>query len=976
MRELTPLDRLSGLDAPLRKKLADYWITSVEEFVSTARASNQQYGSGRAALAVALGVGDDRLKALIEAALPLLPPDVSFSVPVELDVGAGLFVDDYRDVDGASFGPPVALPDKVEPLASLPRAVFQGVRNSCVAFTLAAIYQILSKDNTDLSEQFLYWACKSRDNIRGDVGTNPLVAMTVLQQVGICTEAAWPYQPAPSDSANPGHGPAPERAVEEAKLRRIKRFQQLPAKDFRQIKAALAAGKPVLIGLPIWEHWQGAWQGRTMGRIRAPLPGERQRGGHAMCALGYRDDPSAPGGGYFIVRNSWGPEWAKDNPDGPGYCHVPYRVIFEQGLAAIAAEGVESAPAPPLTGGAPAAVPGARPMGGSASAAGAGAETASGPSQEALRSILEDARRLGEQLSALIKKLEPLVQDVAPAPALAVAAAEPGAASKVGVARKGSAVSGPLRLVAGAADPGRLLTPLGLSPRGEPLLEIDARVAAELAKGKLSQETKEQISLYKAKRQSQVAHLGVVADIKAAELDQARWAVVINGYEDSALIKAIWPLIEHRMRQMKLTPPPVNFKDGESAAEWLSRHTDGATQNLKDHWGKIPPVMIYRPGERAGQWLGRHGVASGPVDPRRGVPYYLMIVGRPGALSEGDNKFIPMNFQYLLDIFWGVGRLCFTDSTGNHRPEDYAAYVERLVNFELAQDARERLRKEVVYFGTKHDADIATIRSANELALPLTRWHEDPANTPGKLGFAMRSFLEGEATRDNLGKILNLGGGDKPPAVLFTAGHGLGLPLSDPDLVMHQGALITQDWTGGPVRREHWLAGDDLGSAKVDGMFAFLFACYGLGCPDLDEFVFTSGAGVEEERPQVAEFPLIAQLPQRLLVNGALGVLGHVDRAWTFSFSGVEAKVTAQSQPFEDVLGRLLKGKRAGDATDQFNTIQGDRAMTLTEELENIKFGKQVDDFELARLWMARNDARNYALLGDPAARLPFDSAE
>ena len=45
---------------------------------------------------------------------------------------------------------------------------------------------------------------------------------------------------------------------------------------------------------------------------------------------------------------------------------------------------------------------------------------------------------------------------------------------------------------------------------------------------------------------------------------------------------------------------------------------------------------------------------------------------------------------------------------------------------------------------------------------------------------------------------------------------------------------------------------------------------------------------------------------------------------------------------------------------------------TLVEELENIKFNKQVEDFELARLWMARNDARNYALLGDPAARLPY----
>lgn len=366
MRELTPLDRLSGIDAPLRKKLADYWITSVEEFVSTARSSNQQYQSGRAALAVALGIGEDRLKALIEAAIPLLPANVSFSVPVELDVGDGLFLDNYRDVDSASFGPPVGLPEQVEPLAPLPKAAFQGVRNSCVAFTLAAIYQILSKDPTDLSEQFLYWVCKSRDKIPGDVGTDPMLAMRLMQEVGICTEATWPYKPAPSDSANPGHEPPPEPAFGEAKLRRIKKFQQLPAKDFRQIKGALAAGKPVLIGLPIWEHWQGAWQGQHLGRLRSPLPGERRKGGHAMCVLGYRDDATAPGGGYFIVRNSWGPEWAKDNADGPGYCHVPYKLVFEQGLAAIAAEGVEaaSAPAAPAKGAAKGKADGAAKLGG------------------------------------------------------------------------------------------------------------------------------------------------------------------------------------------------------------------------------------------------------------------------------------------------------------------------------------------------------------------------------------------------------------------------------------------------------------------------------------------------------------------------------------------------------------------------------------------------------------------------------------
>jgi hypothetical protein len=457
------------------------------------------------------------------------------------------------------------------------------------------------------------------------------------------------------------------------------------------------------------------------------------------------------------------------------------------------------------------------------------------------------------------------------------------------------------------------------------------------------------------------------------DLDSSRWAVIINAFEDAALIEAIWPLIEHRMKQMQLTPPAVSFKQGESAAAWLARHNDGGKMNLKDHWGKMPPVLIYRHGERPATFLGRHGVASGPVDPRRGVPYYLLIVGRPGPLNAEDEAYISMNFQYLLDIFWGVGRICFTDHQGQHRLEDYAAYANKVLNFETAADAKERLLKEVVYFSTRHELDIATNRSTDELVRPLTKWHANEANTPAKQKFGQRSFIAEAASRANLASVFSGSGQGKAPAILFTAGHGLGLPLRDERLAMHQGALITSEWTGeGPVREGDWFAGEHLGSdTRVEGMFAFLFACYGAGCPDLDEFIFDPLLGPEKGRPQVANFPLIAQLPQQLLVNGALGVLGHVDRAWTFSFSGIE-DVKGQSQPFEDVLGRLLQGKRAGDATDQFNIIQGDRAMALTEELENIKFGKIVDDLELSRLWMARNDARNYALLGDPAARLPF----
>lgn len=961
MADLTPLDQVDGIDATVRQKLATYWITSAEELVSTARSSNQAHGSGLKALGMALGLDDAAIRQVVMAATAVLPPDTAFDVGVAIDVGDGLIMEGIEEPDATSFAPPIDLPPAVEPLANLPPPAHQGRRNSCVAFTLAAMFQVLGGEATDLSEQFIYWACKDRDKIPGDVGTSPVVGMEVLKDLGVCSEAIWPYKPEPVDNANPGHARPPEPAFTEAKRRRITGYRQLPSKDFRQIKAALAEKKPVLIGLPIWEHWTDAWQARKLGKVRPPLPGERRGGGHAMCVVGYRDDASVPGGGYFIVRNSWGPEWGADNADGPGLCHIPYRVVFEQGVAAFVAEGV----APVAQKSAAQKSPASRLARMRVSAGRFGAA-----GEDTLQAIYADALQMREQLDDLIARLAAFVPEAGEgatgeaaedaAGAEAAEAAEPVAAT----APAPSGFSGPLILVReGVPGGGEELYPNGIDgTTGQPLLRIDAASAARIANGDV--EPPERQALHREKERSLEGHFGVTSDTDPNKLEEARWAVVVHAFDKADLLKALWPLIEHRCRQMGFAPPAVTFNVGEDCVTWWSRHTDGGAKTLEKHWGQIAPVLIYRPGDRVNGWLARHGVMAGPVDPRRGVPYYLLLAGRPGA-PAGDQAVIPLNFQYELDIFWAVGRLSFTDDAGQHRYSDYTTYAERVVQAEQRADAAERLAREIAYFGTKHELDMSTIRSAEELIAPLVNWSKADGNTPAQRTFAHRVFLESDATRRNLEMLLT---SPKPPALIFTASHGLGLPLSDKRLVAHQGALVTQDWTGfGSISREHWFAGEDLSErTNVEGMIAFLFACYGAGCPQQDEFIFDETKG----RPQIAPFNFVAQLPQKLLTSGMLAVFGHVERAWTYSFSEGNAK--GQSQPFEDVLGRLMLGKRAGDATDQFNIIQGARSMTLTEELENMKFGKKVPPAELARLWMARNDARNYALLGDPAVKLPF----
>ncbi len=589
----------------------------------------------------------------------------------------------------------------------------------------------------------------------------------------------------------------------------------------------------------------------------------------------------------------------------------------------------------------------------------------SGDQTPSLQQVAQVLTQLQQQLESLQQQLGAIQTRLSSAPELA-AAPEPAAPPTP------RPHSGPLVLTT-SGSPTPDLLPNGIhGDRGELLVVIDSHAASQFARAHLDPEPLQTLHRGKA-QQARQEHLGMVYGFDDQQLDVSRWAIVVNGEDDATLIKALLPLLEHRSQQQGITLPPLDFREGETCQAWLGRHTDNDTAP----WERRPPVLLYHPGETSTHWLARHGVAHGPVDPRRGVPFYLLLVGRPGPLNSRDRAYIPFGFQYELDMYWGVGRLCFHDESGQHVLADYTAYAEQVVAHEQQPPT---MRKHMVFFGTRHDMDPSTQKSADELVLPLTQEHFGEPALAAQYGFSQQLFLEGAATRDNLGAILQGKTDNGPPALLFSATHGIGLAADDSRLLRHQGALLCQEWTGfGNIQRDHWFAGEDLEDlatqAKVGGLIALCFACYGAGSPRTDEFVFAvEGQSSQPTRNQIAPFPMIAHLPQRLLARGTLAVLGHVERAWTHSFRS--DTVAAQWQPFADVLARLLQGKRMGFATDQFNLRQGVLSSLLTNQIENIDFGKQVEARELGALWVARNDARNYALLGDPAVCLPVQQMQ
>jgi hypothetical protein len=433
------------------------------------------------------------------------------------------------------------------------------------------------------------------------------------------------------------------------------------------------------------------------------------------------------------------------------------------------------------------------------------------------------------------------------------------------------------------------------------------------------------------------AFLGLPDGVDPADVTQAGWAVVYHQDEDQAVRNALAPLVEHRRQQI-----------GDES---------------------IVKVLTYEDGEDRRNWLARHDVAAGNVDPTK-VPYYLLLVGSPER--------IPFLFGHLLDVEYAVGRLHFDTA------EAYAAYVDSLIRYETGTTVPNG--REVVYWSPRRPFDPSTRMSADLLVNPLAEGgptSEGGGSEAGGIaqqrGFRTHKIWGDEATKGALLDVLTPRAGDKPPALLFTASHGHGVQPSEgfERQLTDQGALIGQDWPGlgTPVEPGHYLAARDVlaADARVHGMIAFMFACYGAGTPSVDRFLHRPG----EPPSVIAQESFIAALPKALLSyhgGGALACIGHVERAWGYSIRPDTA--SPQLLPFKNALSRMLRGEPIGHAMRDFSERYAFLSTDLNSKLEELSFGGHVPDKELAFNWIERNDAEGYAVIGDPAAKLRVQDLE
>jgi len=201
----------------------------------------------------------------------------------------------------------------------------QGNRGTCVAHAVAAVFECLLRRRVghaiDLSPQFLYWSAKQHDGRPSGDGTLIRVATEQAVADGVCEEADWPYDPVPRPG-DEAQGPPPGNSIATAGSHRATSVVPLTRKSSQAIRDSLDTGVPVAFSIPVYSVWAN-----PTGKVPLPVPGAPRLGGHAMCAAGYTLDPSAPGGGWIIAKNSWGIARAPRSPVAPGYFSVPFDYV-------------------------------------------------------------------------------------------------------------------------------------------------------------------------------------------------------------------------------------------------------------------------------------------------------------------------------------------------------------------------------------------------------------------------------------------------------------------------------------------------------------------------------------------------------------------------------------------------------------------------------------------------------------------------
>jgi len=219
------------------------------------------------------------------------------------------------------------LPTSVDLRADMSPVRNQGKAGSCVSFGTDAVMEyfakkLFPKEDFILSPMFIYSSCKQIDGSPDEEGTQPNIALGILQSTGVCLDSTLPYN---DQITYPISFKPTEAMLTEAGSFRIKNFAQ--CQNVNDIKTALVSDGPVVGAMLVFESTTEPEDGKYIG-LPGSVPDDSILGGHCICLCGYDDTLTytyADGTkltGFFILRNSWGTEWGMS-----GYAYLPYAFL-------------------------------------------------------------------------------------------------------------------------------------------------------------------------------------------------------------------------------------------------------------------------------------------------------------------------------------------------------------------------------------------------------------------------------------------------------------------------------------------------------------------------------------------------------------------------------------------------------------------------------------------------------------------------
>jgi hypothetical protein len=232
----------------------------------------------------------------------------------------------------------------------------QADRGTCVAHAALAALEVAYKPlSLDLSENYGYYKFQgsSEGGVCLDVGVITVNSGQFMTDHGMSEETCWPYVgtvdgigcPVPIETPWPVAGCASQAKYGVTSHQKILRNDDL-AEDVgewinnpKYLESVLCAGHDIVAGFYVV-----GWPSGVTGIIDA-VQGAAQ-GGHAMVIVGFvRTADPAHGGGYFILKNSWGTGLGQ-----AGYVYLSYdymRVYSKYGYYITGVKPLPAFPAPP-----------------------------------------------------------------------------------------------------------------------------------------------------------------------------------------------------------------------------------------------------------------------------------------------------------------------------------------------------------------------------------------------------------------------------------------------------------------------------------------------------------------------------------------------------------------------------------------------------------------------------------------------------